>query len=189
MFLFIKWLDILNKIVCIIYYVSLNNPLSECLIHISHTQAHPIARVCFKATNTIMASTVDHCICAICKDDISTTLGRRRILFHFSEGRENINHVVREFGAIFEVFSGRKCQISSDTIDPNSIDNVYTKWCCRKCERQVSCIYKKVEEVCQFYTQFRECPLANFLTDFCLKDDKANDHLQRKLIFLFIKWY
>lgn len=120
-----------------------------------------------------MASTREFCVCAICKDDISTTLGRRRILFHFSEGKDPVTKVVQEFATMFQAFTGRKCEFTTKKLNAASIDSFAAKWSCRKCERQINSIYKRFEEVYQFYDQFRECPLANLLTDLSPPDDNV----------------
>lgn len=119
-------------------------------------------------------------ICAVCKDDISTNLGRRRILFHFGDQLRGdpTTEVVKQMHDLMSLFAngvvGRQCDLTNCT--QSFIESLSAKWCCRKCERMVNAIYKKFQELQQFYNQFKDCPLSALLNTLSVNNVVNNCH-------------
>jgi hypothetical protein len=116
-------------------------------------------------------------ICAVCKDDISTNLGRRRILFHFGDQTraDPTTEVVKQMHDMMSLFAngvnGRQCDLTNCT--QTFIESLSAKWCCRKCERMVGSVYKKFQDLQQFYNQFKECPLSALLNTLSINNSEC----------------
>ena len=118
-------------------------------------------------------------ICAICKDDISTNLGRRRLLFHFDDSVRNdpTSQVVKQVHDLMSLFAngaeGRQCDLSN--CSQEFVGSMSAKWCCRKCERMVDNVYKKFEQLQQFYNQYKDCPLSRLLHSLSVDNNRNTE--------------
>ncbi|CAG2161990.1 unnamed protein product [Oppiella nova] len=115
----------------------------------------------------------DTVTCCMCGDDISGSLGNRRLLFrvdgHHNLHREDngVSKVVRQLQRLMSLW--RKGMSATDGHD-SDCHGVITKelvecrlpsnWCCRRCERTVDNMDKKLDLLTHFYRQFQDCPLA-----------------------------
>lgn len=125
-------------------------------------------------------------ICAVCKDDISTNLGRRRLLFHLDDSMRSdpTSQVVKQVHDLMSLFAngaeGRQCDLSN--CSQEFVGSMSAKWCCRKCERMVDNIYKKFEQLQQFYNQYRECPLSRLLHSLSVDNSPQTDPISDQTI-------